>query len=64
MEEMRTNKGITLWNSYRFFVFQVMSYSQLCWLLGVKREDPKPGPLHADVIGTRAFFRSSLWKEI
>lgn len=38
--------------------FQVMSYSQLCSLLGVKQEDPKPSPLHTNVIEMKAFFSS------
>uniref|UniRef100_A0A8V0Z3I0 Cyclin-F n=1 Tax=Gallus gallus TaxID=9031 RepID=A0A8V0Z3I0_CHICK len=37
---------------------KVMSYSQLCSLLGVKQEDPKPSPLHTNVIEIKAFFSS------
>uniref|UniRef100_A0A803Y2Q0 Cyclin-F n=1 Tax=Meleagris gallopavo TaxID=9103 RepID=A0A803Y2Q0_MELGA len=37
---------------------KVMSYSQLCSLLGVKQEDVKPSPLHTNVIEIKAFFSS------
>ncbi|XP_042720100.1 cyclin-F-like [Lagopus leucura] len=37
---------------------KVMSYSQLCSLLGVKQEDLKPSPLHTNVIEIKAFFSS------
>lgn len=42
---------------------KVMSYSQLCSLLGVKQEDPKPSPLHTNVIEMKAFFSSPYFLE-
>ncbi|KAF4798516.1 Cyclin-F [Turdus rufiventris] len=37
---------------------QVMSYSQLCSLLGVKQEDPEPSPLHRNVVEIQTFLSS------
>ncbi|NXF33203.1 CCNF protein, partial [Nyctibius bracteatus] len=37
---------------------KVMSYSQFCSLLGVKQEDPKPSPLHTDVVEIQTFLSS------
>nr|XP_014126876.1 cyclin-F [Zonotrichia albicollis] len=37
---------------------QVMSYSQLCSLLGVKQKDPEPSPLHRNVVEIQTFLSS------
>ncbi|XP_058705845.1 cyclin-F isoform X3 [Poecile atricapillus] len=37
---------------------QVMSYSQLCSVLGVKQEDPEPSPLHRNVVEIQTFLSS------
>ncbi|NXT48966.1 CCNF protein, partial [Pluvianellus socialis] len=37
---------------------KMMSYSQLCSLLGVKQEDPEPSPLHTNVVEIQTFLSS------
>ncbi|NWS57167.1 CCNF protein, partial [Chunga burmeisteri] len=37
---------------------EIMSYSELCSLLGVKQEDPKPTPLHTNVVEIQTFLSS------
>ncbi|XP_040446872.1 cyclin-F isoform X1 [Falco naumanni] len=37
---------------------KMMSYSQLCSLLGVKREDPEPSPLHTNAVEIQTFLSS------
>ncbi|KFZ49187.1 Cyclin-F, partial [Podiceps cristatus] len=37
---------------------KVMSYSQLCSLLGMKQEDPEPSPLHTNVVEIQTFLSS------
>ncbi|NXT21261.1 CCNF protein, partial [Syrrhaptes paradoxus] len=37
---------------------KMMSYSQLCSLLGVKQEDPAPSTLHTNVVEIQAFLSS------
>ncbi|XP_019363210.1 PREDICTED: cyclin-F-like [Gavialis gangeticus] len=37
---------------------KVMSYSQLCLLLGVKQEDPEPSPLHMSAVEIQTFLSS------
>ncbi|NWU70260.1 CCNF protein, partial [Pterocles burchelli] len=37
---------------------KMMSYSQLCSLLGVKQEDPEPSTLHTNVVEIQAFLSS------
>ncbi|XP_010157581.1 PREDICTED: cyclin-F, partial [Eurypyga helias] len=41
---------------------EMMSYSQLCSLLGVKQEDLKPSPLHTDVVEIQTFLSSPCGK--
>lgn len=36
----------------------MMSYSQLCSLLGMKQEDPEPSPLHMNVVEIQTFLSS------
>jgi len=36
----------------------MMSYSQLCSLLGVKQEDPEPSLLHTNVVEIHTFLSS------
>ncbi|KFV62469.1 Cyclin-F, partial [Dryobates pubescens] len=48
--------------SEALFAFQVMSYSQLCSLLGVKQEDPEPSPLHRAVVEIQPFLSSPCGK--
>ncbi|NWS41518.1 CCNF protein, partial [Probosciger aterrimus] len=37
---------------------KMMSYSQLCSVLGVKQEDPEPNPLHTNVVEIQTFLSS------
>ncbi|NXT83022.1 CCNF protein, partial [Zapornia atra] len=37
---------------------KMMSYSQLCSLLGMKQEDPEPSPLHMNVVEIQTFLSS------
>ncbi|NWX90964.1 CCNF protein, partial [Nothoprocta pentlandii] len=37
---------------------KVMSYSQLCSMLGVKQEDPEPSPMHANMVEIQTFLSS------
>ncbi|NXL48447.1 CCNF protein, partial [Podilymbus podiceps] len=37
---------------------KVISYSQLCSLLGMKQEDPEPSPLHTNVVEIQTFLSS------
>ncbi|NXA54482.1 CCNF protein, partial [Nothocercus julius] len=37
---------------------KMMSYSQLCSLLGVKQEDPEPSPMHANMVEIQTFLSS------
>ncbi|XP_025934991.1 cyclin-F isoform X1 [Apteryx mantelli] len=37
---------------------KMMSYSQLCSLLGVKQEDPEPSPLHTNMVEIQTFLSS------
>ncbi|KFO94454.1 Cyclin-F, partial [Buceros rhinoceros silvestris] len=41
---------------------KMMSYSQLCSLLGVKQEDPEPSPLHMNVVEIQTFLSSPCGK--
>ncbi|NXA37481.1 CCNF protein, partial [Eudromia elegans] len=37
---------------------KMMSYSQLCSLLGVKQEDPEPSPMHTNMVEIQTFLSS------
>uniref|UniRef100_A0A8C6YLS7 Cyclin-F n=1 Tax=Nothoprocta perdicaria TaxID=30464 RepID=A0A8C6YLS7_NOTPE len=37
---------------------KMMSYSQLCSMLGVKQEDPEPSPMHANMVEIQTFLSS------
>ncbi|NWJ09257.1 CCNF protein, partial [Crypturellus undulatus] len=37
---------------------KMMSYSQLCSILGVKQEDPEPNPMHANMVEIQTFLSS------
>ncbi|KFV44072.1 Cyclin-F, partial [Tyto alba] len=41
---------------------KMMSYSQLCSLLGVKQEDPEPSPVHTNVVEIHTFLSSPAGK--